>query len=766
MGVYTQAKRPLAVTTPLGKDALLLVELRGREAISELFNFQFDLLAKNEAGVAFDRLLGQKVCGELLLPDGKSRYFHGIVNRLSQGRRDLTFTHYRADIVPQFWVLTKKVQSRIFQHQTVPEILKKVLAGLDVAWEIRGTFQPRDYCAQYRESDFDFASRLMEEEGIYYFFKHSAGGHTMVVANLPGSHVDVPGEPSAIYEEIRGGNRVEDRISAWEKVQELRSGKLTLWDHCFELPHKHLDASKSIQDSVAVGSVTHKLKVANNDKLEIYDFPGGYAQRFDGVDKSGGDKSGDLQNIFEDNKRTVEIRMQQEALPSLLIEGSSNCRQFVSGHKFRLERHFDADGPYVLTAVEHSASVEADYRSGEGEQLVYQNRFQCIPFALPFRPRQGTPRPTVLGSQSAVVVGPAGSEIFTDKYGRVKVQFHWDREGKNDADSSCWIRVAQAYAGKGWGSICIPRIGQEVIVDFMEGDPDQPIVTGRVYNADAMPPYPLPGGNAISGLKSNSTPGGGGYNEFILDDTKGKELIRVHGQFDMDSTIEHDLREHVKNNRSRDVKVNETIQIGVDQSITVGSNQSLKVGSNQTFEIGANQTGKVGANKSLDVGANHTEKIGSNMTINVGSCLTESVGINYAETVGAAMELTVGAAMTLSVGAAMMQSVGAAYMLSVGAIMKESVGASKSSSVGSNLTETVGGKHSETVTGAYTLKAKTIALEAEESVVIKTGDASITLKSGGEVTIKGSDLTFKGSGKIGAKADGDIVMKGSNILQN
>ena len=490
MPEHLQADRPLTIDTPLPKDTVLLKGLSGREGVSQLFGFEFDLLADNRVDVAFDKLLGQKVTAHLALQKGK-RHFNGRCVRISQGERDArekTFTSYRMQIVPDFWMLTRKAQSRIFQQMSVPDILKKVLVGFDVAYEIQGTFHPRDFCVQYRETDFNFACRLMEEEGIYYFFKHEDGTHTMVVANTPQSHSDVPGPTQIIYEDVAGGFREEDRIYDWEKVQEWRSGKYTLWDHTFELPHKHLETEKLIQETVTVGKVSHKLKVSGNDKFEIYDWPGQYAQRFDGVNPGGGDRPGDLQHIFEDNKRTVEIRMQEEALGSLVIRGRSNCRHFMAGHKFSLIRHFSGEGgPYVLTSVLHSARG-GDFRDGNTEEFQYRNEFTCIPQALPFRPPRVTPKPVVHGTQSAVVVGPKGEEIFTDKYGRVKVQFHWDREGKHDTDSSCWIRVATASAGRMWGSIHIPRIGQEVTVDFLEGDPDQPIIVGSIYNADMMPP--------------------------------------------------------------------------------------------------------------------------------------------------------------------------------------------------------------------------------------------------------------------------------------
>jgi type VI secretion system secreted protein VgrG len=590
MAEFKQADRPLTVTTPLAKDVLLLRALSGHEGVSQLFSFQLDLIAENTADVSFDKLLGGKITAHLTLPDKSKRHFNGVCVRLSQGERDpreKTFTAYRAEIVPDFWLLTRKAQSRIFQHLSVHDILKKVLVGFEVEY-LLPPFEPRDFCVQYRETDFNFASRLMEEEGIYYFFKHSDGSHKMVVANTPQSHPDVSGKTKITYEDVETGFRDDDRINDWEKVQELRSGKYILWDHSFELPHKHLEAEKTIQDSVTVGKITHKLKVGGNDKLEIYDFPGEYAQRFDGVDKGGGDRPADLQKIFNDNKRTVEIRMQEEALPSLLIHGASNCRQLASGHKFTLEKHFSGEGgPYVLTSVTHSARGAGEYRAGTTGAFSYTNQFTCIPVALPFRPPRTTPKPVVHGTQSAVVVGPSGEEIFTDKYGRVKVQFHWDREGKNNVDSSCWLRVATLWAGKQWGMIHIPRIGQEVVVDFLEGDPDQPIVVGSVYNSDMMPPYELPKNKTQSGIKTRSSLGGDPetFNELCFEDKKGQELVYLRAEKDLTIAVENDEAHWVGHDREKTVDHDETVHVKNNRTETVDNDESVTVGNSRTVTV-------------------------------------------------------------------------------------------------------------------------------------------------------------------------------------
>ncbi|HEY1859931.1 MAG TPA: type VI secretion system tip protein TssI/VgrG [Gemmataceae bacterium] len=757
MATSTQTHRLLQVTTPLGPDVLLLLGFSGREALSRLFRFDLELLADSKKEIAFDKLLGQKILVSAALPNGKQRFFGGICSSVSEGGRDEKFTHYKMEMVPQAWLLTQRVQSRIFQHISVPDILKKVFTGFDVAFEIQGTFHPRDYCVQYRESDFDFASRLMEEEGIFYFFKHAKDGHKMVVANTSQSHPEVPEQSKAIYEEIEGGVRGEMRIQEWEKGQELRSGKYTLWDHCFELPHKHLEAEKLVTDAIQVGKVNHKLLVSGNDKLEVYDYPGGYAQRFDGVDAGGGDKPADLQKIFEDNKRTVEIRIQQTALPGLYIRGASDCRQFVSGHKFTLERHFNADGAYVLTEVEHKAMLAADYRSGEGDQVTYENRFTCIPLALPFRPSLVTEKPVVKGTQTAVVVGPAGDEIFTDKYSRIKVQFHWDRQGKYNADSSCWIRVATNWAGKGWGFLQIPRIGQEVIVDFLEGDPDNPIVIGSVYNAEQMPAGKLPAEKNTSGLKTNSTLGGGGYNGLVMTDTKGKEMITLHGQKDMSTTIEHDETVHIMNNRTETVDNNETITIHANRTETVDQNESITVSGNRTRNVAKNEsvtvaltrTHTVGINEAITVGAAQQVTVGALRALTVGASQTTNIGASHSVTVGAGQAVTVGAGQTVKVAADQSIDVGGSLTEKVAGNYEENVAKSKKAEIGEDMGVQVG-KH--------------LSFSAGEQIVLKTGDAEIIMKKDGTIQIKGKDITIEGSGKITGKAASDMVLKGGSKI--
>jgi type VI secretion system secreted protein VgrG len=548
MSVPTQANQTISVSTPLGPDALLLERVAGFEALSEPFHFRLDLLAGGGSSVDFGDILGQKVTVSVVLDDGSTRSINGVVAAFTEAEQvagvlgDATYLRYRADVVPAFRLLERNVRSRIFQQLSVPDILKQVLQGLDVSPSLQGTYKPREYCVQYRESDLAFASRLMEDEGIYYYFTHADGTHTMVLSDNPQGHQSVPGNATVVYETVRGGVRPDDRVESWEKTQEVRSAQVRLRDHCFETPDDNLEAVQAAQPTATAGTVSHPAAVAANSGTELYDFPGGYAKRFDGISPSGGEQPDEVKAVFTDNARTAAIRMGQESAPGLRSNGSGRCRQFVAGHKFTLDRHFNADGDYVLTRVELEASVAGSYgTAGPPEGSGYRNRFECLPAAVPFRPARRTPLPKVEGPQTAVVVGTSGQEIFTDKYGRVKVQFRWDLAGKNDAGSSCWVRVGTPWAGPQWGMVHIPRIGHEVVVAFLDGDPDRPIIVGSVYNADNLPPYTLPDDMTQSGLKSRSTLSGtaDNYNELRFEDKKGSEQVVFHAERDFIREVEN-----------------------------------------------------------------------------------------------------------------------------------------------------------------------------------------------------------------------------------
>ncbi|HEV1286757.1 MAG TPA: type VI secretion system tip protein TssI/VgrG [Bryobacteraceae bacterium] len=678
---YTQTDRPLKITTPLGPDILLLRAVQGHEEISHLFGFHVDMVADQKDEVRFDQIIGQSVTVEMRLLDDSKRYFNGIVNRFSQGRRDETFVHFSAEIVPKFWLLSKKVRSRVFQHQTVPEILKAVLVGFDVSYDITGTYYQRDYCVQYRESDFAFASRLMEEEGIYYFFKHSDGNHQMLVSDNTSKHPTVSGQSTAIYEEVFAEVRTDMRVIAWEKIQELRSGEYTLWDHTFELPTNHLEGKEKTIVTVPVGKVVHKLNLAN-DTLEIYDYPGRYAQRFDGIDPSGGPRPSDISHTFEDRTRTVRLRMEQEEVLGIRIEGKSDCGQFTAGHKFTLERHFDADAAYLLMRVEHEARDES-YRSEQPDvaQYSYENRFVCIPEALRYRPQRVTPVPEIAGMQTATVVGPLGEEIWVDKYGRVKVQFHWDREGKMDANSSCWVRVAQVWAGNKWGAFFWPRIGHEVVVIFEEGDPDQPLIVGSVYNADNMPWFKLPINKQLAGFKSASVRGTAhqNFNAIVFNDEKGKEHLAIHSENNLGLNSEKNKMIHAGASKGERVGIANILTVGKIIPVTGGSGGGFEGGSTMNTPppseiLGMNAMITYGDQFQLVSGVSHQDTIGQNlqMCVSLGALLAESKSlisappeVGYAA--GAAMLLGGGmGAMVFTIGSSAQFTLGQSFEISVG----------------------------------------------------------------------------------------------------
>lgn len=672
----------MAVSTPLGPDKLLLVGFEGTEQLSALYSFRLDLVAPNSGAkeIKFEKLLGQELAVALTMDDGSPRIFRGICRRFEQGERDAEFTSFRAEIVPQFWLTTRTAQSRIFQQMSVPDILKKVLAGLKVSYKLEGTFEKRDYCVQYRETDFNFVCRLMEEEGIYYFFTHTKDAHELVIANTAASHPDVPGVTKVQWEVEEGQDVEQTHIYEWTKRQEVRSGKFMLWDHSFERPGQNLESKKNTLESVAVGTVTHKLKTGGNENFEIYDYPGEYAQRFDGISPSGGEQAGEVGKITPDGMRTVELRMQAETLAGLLIEGSSNCPQFTSGHKFTLEKHFDANGSYVLTSVHHVALGGNAYRSGDDSEFSYTNTFACIPVALPFRPQRTTPKPCVMGAQTAVVVGPPGEEIFTDKYGRVKVEFLWDRASSADANSSCWLRVGTPWAGKGWGAIHIPRIGHEVIVQFLEGDPDSPIIIGSVYNANTMPPYKLPDHKTMSTLKSMSTIGGGGFNEIRLEDKKGSEQIFMHAEKDEDIRVKHDAKEWIGNDRhlvvkdgsqyewvkKKDkhsiVKGDRLSKTEGDVGETIKGDRAVEITKNDHLSVTGNRNVKITGDESLKVAGAMKMEVTGKVSIKAGKDIHGKTDANYAMEAGKEVHIKAGMTLIIEAGTQISLKVGGNFI--------------------------------------------------------------------------------------------------------
>jgi len=697
------------------KPELLVVRFDLAEEVSVPYELSVELACDDE--VKMDDAVGKE--GFLTITgDGGDRIVHGVLDRFEHTGNRGRFGLYRARVVPYLRWLALERDCRIFQGKSVPDIVKEVLrdSGLPADrfdFRLKESYPPVEYCVQYRETDLDFVSRLLEEEGIFYFFEHSDKKHLLVFADGTVAYKEIAGESGVTYNFTQGMAPKEECIYRFAFSRQVRSGKMTRRDYNFEKPG--LDLKKEEQGKV-------------HDKLDVYDYPGRYTEPDRG-------------------KRLSQVRLQESMTYYEAAEGESSCVRMVPGFTFSLadHDHGEYNRGYFLTKLatrgEQPQALQEASGSGSGG-FSYSCCFMAIPSSVPFRPARATPRPVVEGIQTATVVGPKGEEIYTDKYGRVKVQFHWDREGDRDEKSSCWIRVSSTFAGGQYGAIFTPRIGHEVVVDFLEGDPDRPLITGSVYNADKMPPYPLPGEKTKSTTKTDSSLGGKGFNELRFEDKKGSEEVYLQGEKDW------------------------TILIKNDKNQTVGHDETLEVGNNRTKEVGVNQKETIGANKTIAVGANHQETIGSNMGLSVGGMKSETVAINSAESIGGAKELTIGGAYAVTVGAAMNTAVGGAMVEEVGGLKSVNVGKTMDENVGGNRNATISKNFSETVKEEYSLKAKKIFIQADEEINLKTGSATISMKKSGDILISGKNVEVKGSGKISLKASSDLTLKGSKIKEN
>ncbi len=735
---YTQVNRRIAISTPLGPDTLLLRGFTGSEAISHPFQFELDLLSENDS-IKFQDIVGKNVTLRLFDDQGAERHWNGFITRFAQGSQSDRLTEYRARMEPWLWFLTRKADCRIFQNVAVPEIIRQIFVELgfqDFEFRLYGQFEPRDYCVQYRETDFNFVSRLMEEEGISYFFKHGDGKHTLILANDQAAHDPCPVDSTARYDTRPGALAYDDIVTEWSSQEEFRTGAWSQTDYNFETP-----------------SASLAVTVNGKNSYEYYDYPGEYAIRGQG-------------------DRLARIRLQEQAADAVACHGAGGCRYFTAGFRFTLQDHYRADQnqEYLLTGIHHAATQGGSYEvsSGDSEDFTYHNSFECVPASTPFRPARVTPQPVVHGCQTAVVVGPGGEEIYTDKYGRVKVQFHWDRKGKKNANSSCWMRVSYPWAGQQWGAISIPRIGQEVIVGFLEGDPDQPIIVGRVYNAEQMPPWGLPANATQSGILSRSSKGGSAANANALrfEDKTGSEQVWFHAERNMDTEVEKDKTLWVGHDEACVVDHDRTRHVKHDETVVIDNNETRMVHANQIETIDKDQT--------LTVHKDQTKTVDGSVSVVIGKSLTENVLINHSETVVGAMEISVGGALAISVGGLMAETVGAAKMENVAGNHSQSVGGKKTVTVvkdyaeniqGSrkvdikkDLNEKITGKHREETGEEYSVSAKKIELTADEEIHVKTGSAELIMKKNGNITIKGNKINIEG--------DGDVIIKGSKIKAN
>lgn len=559
---------PVRIFSSLGDD-LLVESLSGEDRLGRPFEYHLNLVSQNH-GLGFNDVVGQKVSVSLKLADGE-RWFHGYITEFSFAPPRDTYARYEAVIRPWFWFLSQTADCRIFQEKTVPDIIKEVFADngmTDFEVQLSGTYRRWEYCVQYCESDFNFISRLMEQEGIYYYFKHTQDKHVMVLVDSASGHEVFTGYQTVQYGTQTQDDQFEDNLDFWTARQSIVPSTYASTDFNFETPKANMLAKSAVTSA-------HSNPLGDP---EIFDYPGEYS-------------------IAGDGNENVKIRLQELQCQKEVLEVGGTCRGIASGYRFTLENHFreDQNQEYMVVSVSHSVN-NASFISGSGEAAeVYRCQAEVISSSTPFRASRTTPKPIVQGPQTAIVVGLAGEEIHTDKFGRVKVQFHWDRYGTNDADSSCWVRVSQLWAGKTWGGIQLPRVNQEVIVSFMEGDPDRPIITGRVYNADFMPPYALPDNKTQSGIKSRSSKGGSAdnFNEFRFEDKKGEEQIYVHAEKDLTTHVENDENRTTINTRTSltgaedNARPNETIE-----TLQVLGQRKTDIQGNDLLEVSKGETGR------------------------------------------------------------------------------------------------------------------------------------------------------------------------------
>ncbi len=605
---WVESDRFLNLQTKLGDDKFLLRSFTGREGISQLFHFRLDLLSEDPA-VNFDDIVGQNVSFAVRLADtSQERCFNGYVSKFSQLPGEQRFTRYEAEVVPWFWFLTRTADCRIFQNKSIPDIVEQIFKDFgfqDYQKQLRGNYAPWEYCVQYRETAFNFISRLLEQEGIYYFFKQENGKHTLILADSPGVHEPCPQQSRVMFERTMGEvRREEDVIFSWKQEQEFSTGKVAITDYNFETPTTDL----------AAGIASH-INQGGNHRFEIYDYPGEYEKRDEG-------------------DGLAKLRIEAEEAAHSVFSGESDCRSFSSGYKFDLFGHErrDQNGSYLLTSIFHSAQ-EGGFYSGAGSATdsTYRNTFTAISSAVQFRPPRLAPKPVINGTQTAVVAGPSGEEVYTDKYGRIKVQFHWDRIGQRNENSSCWVRVAQPWAGKGWGGMIIPRVGQEVVVGFLEGDPDRPLVNGTVYNAVQVPPYQLPDKQVVTTIKSCSSKGGGNSNEIRFDDTKGSELFYVHAAYDHDMLVDNNRRETIGRDSEHLIKGFQFEKTEGDRHIHVVNDLNQKVDGNMSLTAGANLDEKVSDKWACSAGNEIHLKGGMKVVIEAGTQLTIKAGSNFVD---------------------------------------------------------------------------------------------------------------------------------------
>jgi len=622
----------MELVTALGT-SLRFRSMTALEEISRLFEFQVVALS-DDPDISADDLLGTDAAVSVEVTDGKKRWFHGIVATFGiEGVAGRDFS-YRITVRPWAWLMTRSADVRIFQEKSTVEIVESVFNEYQGNFvnELKGTYAARTYCVQYRETDFNFVSRLLEEEGIFYYFRHSEDKHELVLADEPGTHAQVDGYADIVYMEHEGAHAEATYINDWHMRHEIQPGKFTLSDYDFEKPSTALK-SNTVATERAHGEAAH----------EVYDYPGLYLEKDKG------------------NAR-AQIRVDEQASRFTRFTGQGNTPGLVTGTRFTLAHHPRDDQNVEYLVLQTQVEMrQAGYESGDaGDDTRFHCRFVAQLFAEPYRPARSTRKPTVAGPQTALVVGGGeAGDIETDKHGRIKVQFHWDREGKKNAESSCWLRVATSWAGNGWGMISLPRLGQEVVVAFLEGDPDQPLVVGSVYNGEQLPPYVLPDNATVSTWKSRTKKGATDkFNELRFEDNPGKEYVLMQAQKDKLEVIKAtswaqigaDEHRIVKNDRFETVEGESHLTVKKEVRQKFEDKLHFKVLKDMLLETQGQHSLKAANDISVQSGGKYSIKAGMDMHAKAGMNVAIEGGMNLHVKGGISVVIEGGIDLTLKAG--------------------------------------------------------------------------------------------------------------------
>jgi type VI secretion system secreted protein VgrG len=594
-----QDQRLAQLEGPSALKGLKLLRFAGREAISEPFKYELRLYGSStlssDGALDTDHILGQSVTVSLVTGGTTVvRYFNGIVTEFAHLGHNERYHEYRAVLRPKFWLLTRRSDCRVFQKKSTPQIFADVAAGLTHRLALSGHYDPWDYRVQYRESDFDFVNRLLEHEGIYYYFEHSNGKHEVVLTDDVGKLTGAAGYDEVPYYAATETQTQRDRdhLKSWLVHNSFQPGGFASTDYNFETP------------GAAVRGASPAKGRTDSSQYEIFEYPADPNQ----LNSAGVD-------------RIAKLRAERLYASQSVIHGEGDAAGLGAGRVFKLKGHPRTSASkkhlVVATYCELTSDTAQTVAGGQPAAPQFKIKVDVVEADAPYRPERRTPKPLIQGSQTARVVGASGKEIWTDKYGRVKLQFHWDRAGKSDDNSSCWVRVATSWAGKTWGGQHLPRVGQEVVVSFLEGDPDRPLVIGSVYNAEQMPPYDLPGNATQSGVKTRSSQGGTAenYNELRFEDKKGSEQIVLHAEKDMEVMVEND--QTITIGAKKD-KGNRTTQVLHDDKLTVSNDLTVAVTGKETRTVAKDRATTAQQNDSLDVTKQYKLKAGDSITLECG----------------------------------------------------------------------------------------------------------------------------------------------------